>query len=113
MTATKILPNNQITDLATFKYLKVHKNTCTYLSDVKMALKNINLSIPENLLKEAQHFADDFGYRNVQELLLDLLRSKLMNELYLENKRIEDEMDRGINVKKMSQEEAIEYFKNL
>ncbi len=45
-----------------------------------METKQINLKIPENLLKAAQSYAENFGYRNIQELATESMREKVFNQ---------------------------------
>ena len=42
-----------------------------------METQQINLKIPLNLLKAAQNYADNFGYRNVQDLAIESMRTKV------------------------------------
>ena len=45
-----------------------------------MTLKQISLTIPENLLKASKEYSNEFGYRNVQEFILELIRKKVFFE---------------------------------
>ena len=45
-----------------------------------MEAKQINLKIPENLLKAAQSYAKNFGYRNVQDLATESMREKIFEK---------------------------------
>ncbi len=78
-----------------------------------MALKQISLTIPEKLLKETKNYTKEFGYRNVQELILELVRNRVLNEKIERYQRIERDMKQGKKVKKFSQKEAVEYLKSL
>ena len=78
-----------------------------------MALKQISLTIPEKLLKETKDYTKEYGYRNVQELILELVRNRVLNEKIERYQRIEHDMQRGKKVKKFSQNEAVEYLKSL
>ena len=42
-----------------------------------METKQINLKLPENLIKAAEEYAKSYGYRNVQELAAESLREKV------------------------------------
>ena len=42
-----------------------------------METQQINLKIPLNLLKAAQSYAENFGYRNVQDLAIESMRTKV------------------------------------
>jgi len=78
-----------------------------------MTLKQISLTIPEKLLKETQEYTKEYGYRNVQELILELVRNRVLNEKIERYQRIEHEMQQGRKVKKFSQKEAVDYLKSL
>ncbi len=47
-----------------------------------MALKQINLTLPEKLVKAAKGYADKYGYRNVQELATESIREKIFDSDY-------------------------------
>jgi hypothetical protein len=49
---------------------------------MEMAYKQINLSLTENLRKQAQDYADAYGYKNVQELATEALREKVFFREY-------------------------------
>jgi metal-responsive CopG/Arc/MetJ family transcriptional regulator len=78
-----------------------------------MTLKQISLTIPEKLLKETKNYTKEYGYRNVQELILELVRNRVINEKIGRYQRIEHDMQQGKKVKKFSQKEAVEYLKSL
>ncbi|MCX6662358.1 MAG: ribbon-helix-helix domain-containing protein [Euryarchaeota archaeon] len=78
-----------------------------------MTLKQISLTIPEKLLKETKNYTKEYGYRNVQELILELVRNRVINEKIERYQRIEHDMQQGKKVKKFSQKEAVEYLKSL
>lgn len=78
-----------------------------------MTLKQINLSIPENLLKASKQYSKEFGYRNIQEFILELIRKKVFFEKLERYKKIEREMKEGGNVKKFNQKDAVDYLKSL
>jgi metal-responsive CopG/Arc/MetJ family transcriptional regulator len=78
-----------------------------------MALKQISVTLPEKLLKETKNYTKEYGYRNVQELILELVRNRVLNEKIERYQRIEHEMQQGKKVKKFSQKEAVEYLKSL
>jgi hypothetical protein len=42
-----------------------------------MALKQINLTLPENLIKSAKEYSKKFGFRNIQELATESMREKI------------------------------------
>ena len=45
-----------------------------------MALQQINLRLPANLVEAARNYAEHFGFKNVQELTAEALREKVMEE---------------------------------
>jgi metal-responsive CopG/Arc/MetJ family transcriptional regulator len=54
-----------------------------------MELKKISLSIPDNLLEASKEYSKEFGYKNVQEFILELIRMKVFLE------KIEQDMKKG------------------
>lgn len=59
-----------------------------------MKTKQINLKIPENLLKVAESYAKNFGYRNIQDLATESIREKVFEK----NEFDEDFTDKEINL---------------
>ena len=45
-----------------------------------MSLKQISLSMPENLFKASKDYTRELGYRNLQEFILELVRNRIMFE---------------------------------
>jgi len=78
-----------------------------------MALKQISLTIPENLLKASKEYSKEFGYRNIQEFILELIRKKVFFEKIERYQKIEREMIEGKKVKKFNQKDAVDYLKSL
>jgi len=78
-----------------------------------MTLKQISLTMPENLLKASKEYSKEFGYRNLQEFVLELIRKKVFFERMERYQKIENDMIRGKNVKKFNQKDAVEYLKSL
>ena len=78
-----------------------------------MTLKQISLTIPENLLKASKEYSKEFGYRNIQEFVLELIRKKVFFERMERYRKIENDMISGKNVKKFNQKDAVEYLKSL
>ena len=78
-----------------------------------MTLKQISLTMPEKLLKASKEYSKEFGYRNLQEFILELIRKKVFFERMERYQKIENDMIRGKNVKKFNQKDAVEYLKNL
>ena len=78
-----------------------------------MALKQISLAIPENLLQASKDYSEHFGYKNVQEFILDLVRDKVILRNIERYKKIDERMSNGVGVKKFSQKAAVKYIKEL
>ncbi len=78
-----------------------------------MALKQISLTIPENLLKASKEYSKEFGYRNIQEFILEIIRKKVFFEKIERYQKIEKEMVLGKKVKKFNQKDAVEYLESL
>lgn len=45
-----------------------------------METKQINLKLPKNLIEAAESYAQNYGYRNVQELASESLREKVFED---------------------------------
>ena len=69
--------------------------------------------MPENLLKASKEYSKEFGYRNLQEFVLELIRNKVFFERMERYQKIENDMIDGKNVKKFNQKDAVEYLKSL
>jgi len=78
-----------------------------------MTLKQISLTIPENLLRASKEYSKEFGYRNIQEFILELIRRKIFYEQLDRYQKIERDMVLNKKVKKYNQKDAIEYLKSL
>jgi metal-responsive CopG/Arc/MetJ family transcriptional regulator len=78
-----------------------------------MALKQISLTLPENLLNATKDYSKEFGYRNVQEFILELVRNRVLYENVERYQKIEKEMKAGKKVKKFNQKDAVKYLKSL
>jgi len=78
-----------------------------------MGLKQINLTMPENLLQASRDYSEQFGYKNVQEFILDLVRDKVILQNMERYNEIEERMKKGAGVKKLSQKAAVRYIKDL
>ncbi|HMA83573.1 MAG TPA: ribbon-helix-helix domain-containing protein [Candidatus Thermoplasmatota archaeon] len=78
-----------------------------------MTLKQISLSIPDKLLEESKKYSKEFGYKNVQEFILELLRRKVFIEKFERYHQIEQDMKKGKNVKRFNQKDAIDYLESL
>ena len=78
-----------------------------------MALKQINLTMPENLLQASREHSEHFGYKNIQEFILDLIRDKVVFQNTERYKKIDQRMSKGVGTKKFSQNGAVKYLKSL
>ena len=87
-------------------------NTYRYLL-VFMTLKQISLSIPDNLLEASKEYSKEFGYKNVQEFILELIRRKVFLEKFERYQKIEKDMKKGKNVKRLNQKDAMNYLESL
>ena len=67
-----------------------------------MTLKQISLTMPENLFKASKEYSKEFGYRNIQEFILEVIRKKVFFEKIERYQKIEKEMILGKKVKKFS-----------
>ena len=95
-----------------YRKIYVVINTYKYLL-VFMTLKQISLSIPDNLLEASKEYSKEFGYKNVQEFILELLRRKVFIEKFERYHQIEQDMKKGKNVKRFDQKDAIDYLESL
>ena len=75
--------------------------------------KQISLTLPEPLWALSRQYTLDFGYRSIQEFILDILRKKVVLDNTERYKKIEERMKKGIGVKKFTQQEAIHFIKGL
>ncbi len=50
-----------------------------------MDTKQVNLTLPQPLLKKAEGYAKAYGFRNVQELATEALREKVFEDEYDES----------------------------
>ena len=78
-----------------------------------MGLKQISLTMPENLLQASREYSEQFGYKNVQEFILDLVRDNVMMRNIDRYMKIDERMKKGVGVKKFSQKGAVKYIKNM
>lgn len=84
--------------MSIFKYFLVFTNT--------MKLKQISLTLPEKLIEESDKFIEEYGYRNIQELILELLRNKVLVERY-------NAIEKNMNGEGMTKTKALKYVKGL
>ena len=83
-----------------------------------METKQINLKIPVNLLEAAKSYAENFGFRNVQELATESMREKIFekNEFDETFKKEEIELIDNLIEKELRERNFIseeELFKSL
>ncbi len=76
-------------------------------------MKQISLSIPETLLEASKEYSQEYGYRTVQELIIDVLRKRVLLENVERYREIEEQMKKGVKVKKLNQKEALKYVRDL
>jgi metal-responsive CopG/Arc/MetJ family transcriptional regulator len=74
-------------------------------------MKQISVTMPKNLFQASKEYAEEYGYKNVQELILESVRKKVLAERIARYKKIEEEIDK--KAKSMSQKEAIKYLDAL
>jgi len=96
----------------TFISILVFLSTYKY-GGVQMSFKQISLTMPENLLKASQEYIKDFGYKNVQELILELIRNKVIIQKIERYQQIESEMINNTKIKEYNQKEALNFINNL
>ena len=78
-----------------------------------MALKQISLSLPETLFDLSREYSEEYGYRTVQEFIVELLRKKVILENVDRYRQIEGRIKKGIKVKQFNRKEAVQYVKGL
>ena len=74
-------------------------------------MKQISLTIPENVLEASREFYEKQGFRNMQEFILQTVREKVGIENIARWKAIEERMKQGKEVTRMNQKEAVAYLK--
>lgn len=79
-----------------------------------MATKQINLKLQDNLYYSAESFAQNYGFRNVQDLISESLREKVFENSAYDESFSEKEIDlidklisKSIRVKKLAGEKQI------
>ena len=78
-----------------------------------MSLKQISLTMPRILFEVSKEYSQEFGYRTLQEFILDLVRDKVIVENFERYREIEERMKKGSGVKGFDQEGAIKFLKGL
>lgn len=78
-----------------------------------MGQKQISLTIPESLFEASKKYSEEFGYRSLQEFIVDLIRKKVILDNIERYKKIEERMKRKKGVKVFEQKEAVKYLRGL
>jgi hypothetical protein len=68
--------------------------------------------MPDGLFNASQKYTEDFGYRNMQEFILELVRERVLAEKIARYRSIEEGMKKG-KAKKFTKAEALNYMKGL
>lgn len=76
-------------------------------------MKQISLTVPDVLLEVSKEYSEEYGYRTIQEFIVDLLRQKVVSGNAERYREIEYRMKKGIRVKRFNQAEALKYLKGL
>lgn len=76
-------------------------------------LKHIRLTMSEKLYNEAKNYVKEHGYKNIQELMLQLVQNRVLHEKIERYNHIERDMKQGKNVKKFSQKETVKYLQSF
>lgn len=74
-------------------------------------IKQISLALPKVLYEESKEYSEEYGYKTIQELILDLLRRKVIIENTERYQKIEFEMKKS--GKKINQKQAAKYLNKL
>ena len=78
-----------------------------------MEQKQISVTLPEVLWQASQEYSEEYGYRNLQEFIVDILRKKVIMENVERYQEIEERMKSGKGIKKFNQKEAANYLKGF
>ena len=76
-----------------------------------MALKQISVTMPMSLFKASKEYSREYGYKNVQELILEELRKRVLAKRIARYEEIEEEIDR--EAKAMGKKEALAYLEGI
>jgi metal-responsive CopG/Arc/MetJ family transcriptional regulator len=76
-------------------------------------MKQISLTIPDKLYKESKEYAEEFGFKNMQEFILDIMREKVFYDNLPRYQKILERMKKGKGVTTMTQKEFKHYLENL
>ncbi len=75
-------------------------------------MKQISLTMPETLFKVSKEYTEEFGYKNIQEFILDLVRKKVLLKNMARYREIEKKMGQG-KAKRFSQKDADKYLRSF
>jgi metal-responsive CopG/Arc/MetJ family transcriptional regulator len=78
-----------------------------------MRLKQISLTLPKSLFEVSKEYSEEYGFRTIQEFILDLLRNKVFLEKAERYREIEERMKRGVGIKKFNRAKALKYLKGM
>ena len=78
-----------------------------------MEQAQISVTLPETLLEASKEYSEEYGYRNIQEFIVDLLRKKVILENTDRYRVIEERMRKGVGVKRFDQKGAMKYLRGL
>lgn len=85
-------------------------STKTYAKNM-VESKQISVTMPSKLFESSKNYVKEFGYKSVQELILELMRERIMEKNLERYEKIEKEMKK--NAKNYTQAEAIEHLRKL
>ena len=68
-------------------------------------MKQISLTLPENLFNLSKEHSQQYGYRSIQEFIVELVRRKVVVDNLDRYNKIKQQMEKD-NVKEYSQAEA-------
>ncbi len=78
-----------------------------------METTQISLTLSEPLLQASKEYSEEYGYRTLQEFIVDLLRQKVIVENAARYREIETRMKKNIGVKRFNQKDALSYIRGL
>lgn len=77
-------------------------------------MRQISVSLPDLVYKEGRKYAKKFGYRNIQDVMVDLLRRNLFGDEVAEYRQISKEMSAGKNVVRFeTKKDALEFLEAI
>jgi len=78
-----------------------------------MEQTQISVTLPETLFAASKEYSEEYGYRNIQEFIVDLLRKKIFLENADRYREIEERMKKGVGLQRFNQQEAVRYLQGL